>query len=104
MSFTLAGNLKEIPVGGMRATGLDGESVLLCRLEDGQVFAVENACSHDGSPLDDGSLDGVQLTCCHHGATFDVTSGAALKMPAIQALESFPVRLSGDDVLVDLED
>ena len=39
--------------------------------------------------------------CPRHGAYFDVTTGAALTLPAILPVETFPVRVEGDDVWVE---
>jgi len=40
--------------------------------------------------------------CPRHGAIFDVTTGAALTLPAVMPLETYAVRTEGDEVLVDV--
>ena len=80
---------------------VDGTEVLLCNVE-GSVYAIEDVCTHDGGPLDQGELEGCRIMCPRHGALFDVTTGAALTLPAVVPLETYPVRAEGDEILVDV--
>ncbi len=75
--------------------------MLLCNV-DGALYAIEDVCTHDGGELDQGELDGCRIECPRHGAYFDVTTGAALTLPAILPVATFPVRVEGDDVFVDV--
>lgn len=76
------------------------EAVLLCNV-DGIVHAIEDVCTHDGGELDQGELDGCRIECPRHGAVFDVTSGAALTLPAIVPVRTFKVRMDGDAIYID---
>lgn len=91
----------EVPPGTTVKVDVDGVDVLLCNV-DGTLYAVEDVCTHDGGPLDQGELDGCRIMCPRHGATFDVSSGAALTLPAVEALPTYTVRIDGDDVYVEL--
>ena len=75
--------------------------VLVCDV-GGTLYAVADLCTHDGGALDGGELDGDRVMCPRHGAYFDVTTGRALTLPAIIPLPTFPVRVAGDDVYVDV--
>jgi 3-phenylpropionate/trans-cinnamate dioxygenase ferredoxin subunit len=79
---------------------VDGVPVLLCNV-DGEIYAVEDVCTHDGGALDGGELEGPRIMCPRHGAFFDVTTGKALTLPAITPLPTYPVRIDGDDVFVE---
>jgi 3-phenylpropionate/trans-cinnamate dioxygenase ferredoxin subunit len=79
---------------------IGARDVLLCNV-DGAVFAVEDVCTHDGGALDAGELEGCRIMCPRHGAYFDVRTGAALTLPAILPLPTFPVRIEGDDIFVE---
>ena len=79
---------------------VDGIEVLLCKC-DGQIYAIEDVCTHDGAPLDQGELEGCRIVCPRHGANFDVRTGEALTLPAVMPVASFKVRIEGDDVFVD---
>jgi 3-phenylpropionate/trans-cinnamate dioxygenase ferredoxin component len=76
-------------------------AVLLCNV-DGAIFAIEDLCTHDGGELDQGELEGCRIMCPRHGAYFDVTTGAALTLPAILPVATFPVKVQGDDVYVEV--
>ncbi|MBI2935507.1 MAG: non-heme iron oxygenase ferredoxin subunit [Chloroflexi bacterium] len=76
-------------------------SLALCNV-DGQVYAIENVCTHDGGTLGAGELEGYVVECPRHGARFDVRTGAVLAMPAVIPVETYPVRLDGDSIEVDV--
>ncbi len=90
-----------IAPGGMTRVVVDRIPVLVCNV-DGELYAVEDVCTHDGGALDGGELDGCRIMCPRHGAFFDVTTGKALTLPAVAPLPTFAVRVVGDDVWVDV--
>ncbi len=75
--------------------------VLLCNVE-GTIYAIEDVCTHDGGALDQGELEGCRIACPRHGAYFDVTTGAALTFPAVIPVATYPVRVEGDEIFVDV--
>ncbi len=87
--------------GEMTRLVVDGIPVLLCNVE-GELYAVEDVCTHDGGALDGGELDGCRIMCPRHGAFFDVTTGKALTLPAVSPLPVYPVEIAGDDVFIDV--
>jgi 3-phenylpropionate/trans-cinnamate dioxygenase ferredoxin subunit len=89
-----------IAPGTMQRVSVDGVDVLICNV-GGSFYAVEDVCTHDGSPLDAGELDGPRVQCPRHGALFDVTTGKALTLPAVTPLPTYPVRVEGDDIFID---
>ena len=89
----------EVPPGTTKRVEVDGEAVLLCNV-DGELYAVEDVCTHDGGPLDQGELMGCRIMCPRHGAMFDVTTGAALTLPAVVPLATYAVRAEGDDIFI----
>ncbi|GAC1388635.1 MAG: non-heme iron oxygenase ferredoxin subunit [Vulcanimicrobiaceae bacterium] len=89
----------EIAPGTTKRVLVDGIEVLLCNVA-GEIYAIEDVCSHDGGELDQGELDGCRIMCPRHGAYFDVTTGAALTLPAILPVPSYAVRTDGDNIFV----
>ena len=86
---------------------VDGVPVLLCNV-DGEIYAVEDVCTHDGGALDggeldQGELDGCRIMCPRHGAFFDVTTGKALTLPAVSPLPVYPVTIDGDDISINVD-
>ncbi len=103
MSWIKAAPRDSIELGQTIAKVIDGERVVLCRLSDDEICAVEDCCSHDDAPLGQGQLVGHQIECPRHGARFDVRSGAALRMPAASPIETYPARIRGEWIEVDLD-
>jgi ferredoxin-nitrite reductase len=63
--------------GSLRTLQVGGRALLLACTAAG-VFALENACAHEGASLAEGTLDDRQLTCPRHAYRFDLTSGGCL--------------------------
>jgi 3-phenylpropionate/trans-cinnamate dioxygenase ferredoxin subunit len=61
----------------------------------GKLFAVEDRCSHDDGPLCEGDWDedDCRVFCPRHGASFDLASGRALTLPAIEPVATYPVHV-----------
>lgn len=89
--------LAGLPDGEMRAVSLLGMSLLICNA-DGQVYAIENRCSHSGARLDAGRLKGHEITCPLHGGRFDVRTGACLKAPAEEPIRAFEVLIDAGKI------
>jgi 3-phenylpropionate/trans-cinnamate dioxygenase ferredoxin subunit len=88
-----------IPAGARKIVEVDGVEVVVVNV-DGAFYAIEDVCTHDGGPLGEGQLEGCQLICPRHGARFDVRTGAALTMPAVEPAPTYEVRVAGDDIFV----
>ena len=100
-NFVRAASVDDIPEGRAIVVDVDGESLALARVEGG-VYCIDNICTHDGGPLGEGELDGTALECPRHGARFDVCTGRALSFPAVVPVNTYDVKIEGQDVLVDL--
>jgi len=69
---------------------------------DGNFHAIDETCTHRGGPLSEGMLAGNEVTCPWHLAVFDVTTGEVIGLPAPRGVASYPVRVEGDDVEVEI--
>ena len=69
---------------------------------DGELYALEDRCSHDDGPLVEGDWDPDDrvVTCPRHGARFDLTTGRQLSLPATEPVETYPVRVEDGIVKV----
>ncbi len=92
----------DVEPGEAFVTEVEGVRVALCNV-DGRFYAIEDACTHDGSSFDMTFVEGVEIFCPRHGAVFDVTTGAVLSPPAEVPVQTFPVRLRGETIEVGLE-
>ena len=77
------------------------QRIVLANVE-GDLYALEDRCSHQDYPLSDGELSGTRLECIYHGAEFDVCTGRALRLPAIRPVKTFPVEVRDGEVFVEL--
>jgi NADPH-dependent 2,4-dienoyl-CoA reductase/sulfur reductase-like enzyme/nitrite reductase/ring-hydroxylating ferredoxin subunit len=91
--------LAEIPLGGVLAGHVEGQAVLLARLDDG-LHAVDGHCTHYGAPLAGGLVANGEIRCPWHHACFSLRSGIALQAPAFAPLGKWRVEIIGERVLV----
>ena len=94
-------SVSEIPEGEVRVvTCADGRSLAMSNV-GGELFAIDNVCTHDDGPLGEGRLRGNRVICPRHGAAFDARTGRALTLPAVRGVSAYGVTIDGEDVLVD---
>ena len=70
----------------------DGDTAIAVFNIDGELYAIEDVCTHDGGELAGGPIEGYEIECLRHGARFDLRTGAALSAPAYTPTTVFPVR------------
>ena len=91
--------VEEVPDGGNVVGKVGGEDVLLVRRGD-QFFAIGAFCTHYHGPLADGLIVGNQVRCPWHHACFDLTTGEALRAPALDPVSCWNVTTENGKVLV----
>jgi 3-phenylpropionate/trans-cinnamate dioxygenase ferredoxin subunit len=98
--FVRVAQADEIRPGEKQVVEVNGTLAVVVNL-NGQYFALEDVCTHDGGPLGEGELADGQIVCPRHGARFDVRTGAALTLPAFEAVPTHEVRVIDGDLLVE---
>ena len=102
--FQKIANKKDIKEGGLLGVELGGNNIVLAMI-NGQVFAMDAICSHQGAPLEEGTLEGFNLTCPWHYAVFDVRNGKVSDRTVwAKNQTSYPVNVddSTGDILVNV--
>jgi 3-phenylpropionate/trans-cinnamate dioxygenase ferredoxin subunit len=66
------------------------------------LYAIEAICPHAEANLADGFIDEDRVECPLHQAQFHLPTGKCLGPPADRDLTTYPVRIDGNDVLVDV--
>jgi len=97
--FLLACSLDEIPEPGALGVELNGAPLVIVRAE-GEVYALDEFCTHEDVSLADGEVYDRTLECWLHGSCFDLRSGKPTSPPATKPLNTYPVRIDGNDVYV----
>jgi nitrite reductase (NADH) small subunit len=92
--------ISEVPNFGKKVVTVSGREILLVNIK-GNIYAVENECPHQGSPLTAGVVKDGSLSCPRHGYRFSLVDGRCAEHPDF-VLATFPVNLDGDVILVDL--
>jgi nitrite reductase/ring-hydroxylating ferredoxin subunit len=99
--FVKVAQVTDVPVGsGISITTGSGKEIALFNC-DGAFFALDNTCPHQGGPLGEGELAGTVVTCPWHEWHFDTRTGVNTD-DATCKVASYPVRVEGNDVLVQL--
>ncbi|MEY2167792.1 MULTISPECIES: non-heme iron oxygenase ferredoxin subunit [unclassified Rhodanobacter] len=70
----------------------DGDTPIAVYNLGGDLYAIEDVCTHDGGDLAGGEVFGFEVECPRHGARFDLRSGAVTRPPAVEPVSCFPVR------------
>lgn len=97
----------DIPVDQARRFDLDGYRLAVVRMGAGdgdEWFAIDDRCTHAEASLSEGPVwaDDCEIECPRHGSTFDLRTGKPLTLPATRPANVYPVRVDGDDVLIEL--
>jgi 3-phenylpropionate/trans-cinnamate dioxygenase ferredoxin subunit len=101
MSFLRACGVGDVAPGEALAVEVDGVDVAVVR--DGEDwYAVDDECSHASIPLSEGDVEGCEIECWLHGSRFDLRTGKPTGPPATEPVPIYPVKVDGDDVLVDV--
>ena len=97
--YTRVCALSELPAEGVVGVEIAGEPVAVART-GGEVFAIRDVCSHAEVPLSEGEIYDHTVECWLHGSCFDLRSGKPTGPPANKPINTYPVRIDGDDVYV----
>ncbi|MET8825990.1 bifunctional 3-phenylpropionate/cinnamic acid dioxygenase ferredoxin subunit [Streptomyces sp. NPDC004610] len=93
--------LSELAEDTPKRVELDGTPVALVHTE-GEVFAINDICSHANVSLSEGEVEDCAIECWLHGSTFDLRTGKPSGLPATRPVPVYPVKIEGGSVLVDV--
>ena len=79
---------------------MEGVAIAIYNIS-GAFYSTDDICTHDGGTLADGVLLGNEIICPRHGAKFDVRTGKALCMPAFTPVNTYPVKVQGEDIFIE---
>ena len=99
--YTRVCALSDVPDNGALAVEIDDTPVAIVKAE-GELFAINNICSHAEVELSDGEVYDHTIECWLHGSCFDLRSGKPTGPPATQPVPVYQVKTEGGDVFVSL--
>jgi 3-phenylpropionate/trans-cinnamate dioxygenase ferredoxin component len=70
----------------------------------GELYAIEDRCSHDDGPLCEGDWDEdlCRVVCPRHGSAFELSTGRPISLPATEPVDTFPIRVVDGEIVVEL--
>jgi naphthalene 1,2-dioxygenase system ferredoxin subunit len=93
--------LSSVPQDDVIAVAVQGKEIALYGV-DGDVYATDNICTHGHARLCEGFLEGHEIECPLHQGRFDIRNGAAMCAPLTESIATYPVRIEGGKVYLDL--
>jgi 3-phenylpropionate/trans-cinnamate dioxygenase ferredoxin subunit len=90
----------DIPEGEVRVVQCGSRSLAVSNV-DGELYAIDNVCTHDNGPLGEGTLRRGRVICPRHGAAFDARTGRVLSLPAVRDVAAYAVTVEDGSVYVD---
>ncbi len=90
-------SVDELPSDDVKGVVVAGRDIAIYTVGDA-VYATDNLCSHGHGRLCDGFLEGHEIECPLHQGKFDVRDGKPTCAPVTQALRSYPIKVDGGRV------
>jgi len=100
-TFVRVAKTSAIPNGAGAYFDVDGAPIAIFHV-DGQYYATTDICTHEEASLSEGELEGEIVECPLHGARFNVRTGDVKALPAVVKLQTYPVRVVGDNLEVEV--
>lgn len=81
--------LEDLPAG--ESVRLDTTPPVAVFNADGELFAIDDTCSHQDASLSEGWLEGCLVECPLHAASFDLRTGRPVCLPARRPVRTHQV-------------
>lgn len=98
-NFVTVAKTSDLEPGQMMYVEVGDEPVCLINL-NGEYHAINDICTHQEASLSEGSMEGDEIECPLHGGTFNIRTGEPVTFPVVTAVETYEVRVIGDEVRV----
>ncbi len=98
---TKVANISDFKDENILSVETENSHVVLCKDENGVIFALEDRCSHADVALSGGELKGSCIVCPAHGGAFELGSGKAICMPAVAPVPTFKVIVENSDIFIE---
>jgi len=79
-----------------------GENQIALFNLDGEIYATDDICTHAYASLSEGYIEDGCVECPLHAGLFDIKTGKAQGVPVTEDIKTFPVRIEGDDVYIEI--
>jgi NAD(P)H-dependent nitrite reductase small subunit len=103
MTWCRVAAASDVREGEAAAVEVGEHRIALCRV-GGAIYAFENVCPHAFALLSDGFVEDDEIECPLHAARFEIATGRCLAPPADRDLATYPVKVEGDEVFVEISE
>ena len=80
----------------------EGRTFAIYRSPDDEFFCTDGLCTHEKVHLSNGLVMDYVIECPKHNGQYDYRSGQALRAPACENLTTYPTRVDGGRVMVQI--
>ena len=98
--WVTAGPVEDIDEDDVIRLDHGSRTIAVYRLKGGNFYATDGLCTHEYAYLAEGLVIGGVIECPLHNGRFDIATGRALRAPACDHLETYPVELRGNTLFV----
>ena len=97
--YVTVAKVGDLEPGELMYVEVGDEPVCLINLE-GELYALNDTCTHEEASLSDGTIEGDEIECPLHGGAFAIRTGQPVAFPVVVPVETYGVRIAGDEVQV----
>jgi 3-phenylpropionate/trans-cinnamate dioxygenase ferredoxin component len=90
--------LADLPAG--EAIRVEGQVPIAVFNADGELYAIDDTCTHQDASLADGYLEGCEVECPLHASSFDLRTGKVSGPPAKTPVRTHRVSVEDGTIYV----
>lgn len=99
--FIKVAKSSDISEGQLRYFMANDQKVAVARI-DGELFCVNDRCSHEECSLSDGWTEEKNIVCPCHGSSFDMKTGKVLSLPATSDIAAYEIKEESGNILINI--
>lgn len=94
----------EIKAGKAIRVKIGDDAIAIAKTKSGDVYAIDDKCSHGEISLSEGFIDKDTIECWAHGAKFSLATGEALTLPAYEPVKTYEVIIENDEIFLEIDE
>ncbi len=83
--------------GHMLGIKIENKKILIANI-NGNLYAIDNLCSHEDALLSNGALKGDCVECPLHGSRFSFKTGQPMEEPATEPVQTYTISQKQDGI------
>lgn len=104
MGWITVGEIDDVEIEDVMRFDHGDATYAVYRGPDDRVYATDGLCTHEQVHLADGFVMDHLIECPKHNGRFDYRTGEPKGAPVCVALRTYPARVEGGKILVELPD